>query len=168
MAAAIVSTLIGLWLSFFLVRLFRKRLGETKAYTTPLVVGHLIAYTLLLYSWKSGSINESTIRAGLITLSVMPAFIIASTAGRAREISRPEPVNPEGTGEKEDGVAVPEGEANPEIPQDKPARDEKPQTFSEGLIKGVWAFVAIWIFYLFYLSLFGLILRIATVVSPQG
>ena len=165
-ATALILTLTGLCLSFFLVRLFRKRLGDTRVYTTPLVVGHLIAYTFLLYSWKSGAINEGTIRAGLITLSVIPAFIVASSAGRVQAISQPAPVNAEKVGESE--VPTPEEKADAEPRLDIPARDEKPQTFSEGMIKGVWAFVAIWIFYIFNFSLFGLILRIAQAVSSQG
>jgi len=161
---ALISTFAGLGLSFFLVHIFRKRLGETKVYTTPLVVGHVIAYSFLLFGWTSGGINENAIRAGLICLSVMPAFIIASSVGRKQMVSKPLPRDDGKSGEGENEAPAPVGEAA----QDKPSEDQPPQTFSEGLIRGVWAFVAIFIFYIFYFSLFGLVLQIATAISPQG
>ena len=164
---ALITTLLGLCLSFLLAHLLRKRLGEIKTFIGPLVVGHVIAYGLFLYSWKPEAINDATLRAGLIVLSVIPAFIVASAMGRQRKPKEHSAENHKEKKALEKDTRPPETDkTDKETPGIPP--EEKTPDFSEGLIKGLWAFASIWVFYILYMALFIILVSVSQSLVPSG
>ena len=138
--AALTVALAGFILSYVLIYKRRLLLGEIKQLQSLIVVGHLIAYTLILTAWKQDGVNDPLIRASLIIMAVMPALIFVSTVGKpvpsdAKPVEIGQSTQPVDAGKTEDG--------------------NKPPNFSEGIMRGIWGFVAIWIFYLFYSLLFA-------------
>jgi len=146
-AGSSLACLIGLILSFILKHIFRKRLRGSKYLGGVIVAGHLLAYTLFLINpHGSGTIEDRTITAGLVVLALIPSFILATAIGRAniKAESQAEPAV-----KSKDKTDKATGDETP-----KPAEADQMPGFGEGLIRGIWAFVAIWIFYTVYMMIF--------------
>jgi hypothetical protein len=158
--AALITTMIGLSLSFVFLHIFRRRFADVKPFRFPVLIGHVIAYALFIYGYRAEGINDGILRAGLITLSVIPAFIIASAMGMPKKTDERE---------KEEGMQEgisPSGEtAEPDVKQTAPAQQGRQSGFSEGMIKGLWAFVAIWVFYILYRVIFVLLVTMSHILS---
>ena len=134
-------------MSFILRYVFRNRLTGAKYLGGVIVAGHLLAYTLFLINpHSSGTIEDRTITAGLIVLSLIPSFILATAVGR-KDIKAESPTKPAVKGDDKTDKAT--GEETP-----KPAGTDQIPGFGEGLIRGIWAFVAIWIFFTVYMMIF--------------
>ena len=146
-AGSSLACLIALILSFILKHIFRNRLTGAKYLGGVIVAGHLLAYTLFLINpHSSGSIEDKTITAGLIVLALIPSFILATAIGR-KNIKAESRARPSVKGDDETDKAT--GDETPE-----PAEADQMPGFGEGLIRGIWAFVAIWIFYTVYMMIF--------------
>jgi hypothetical protein len=146
--SSLVLILIGLGLCFLVIHLFRRRLDRQKSLVAALVTAHLLAFVLLLSSLKNGALSEERITWGIIVLSLAPALLLATAIGKRADALRTPGSQP----------AVNDN-GSPEAKQPG-SPDEKKPSFAEGLIKGLWAFVAIWAFFLFYSIILSVLLSI--------
>lgn len=159
-AGSSLMCVIGLILSFVLKHIFRKRLIGVQYLGGVIVAGHLLAYTLFLINpHSSGTIEDSTITAGLIVLALVPSFILATVVGRPN-------IKTESTGEPAVKSKVKTDKATgDETP--RPAGTEQMPGFGEGLIRGIWAFVSIWIIYILYNTIFYISIKSFDVAWKQ-
>ena len=148
-AGTSLTCFIGIGICFLLKRIFRKRLGGIKYFAGLIITAHLIAYTLFIINpHNEGTIQDKTIKAGLIVLALIPSLLLATIVGKPAANTKPSSKSANGLDvEKNDG---PEGKE-----KGKPATPlpEQP-SFAEGMVRGLCAFVAIWVFYTLYMFIF--------------
>lgn len=154
-AGTSLTCFIGVGICFLLKRIFRKRLGDVKHFAGLIIAAHLIAYTLFIINpHNEGTIENKTITAGLIVLALIPSLLLATIVGKPAAGGKP-------ASKSANGLDVDQGDekGEPEEELALPPLPEQPPSFGEGMVRGLCAFVAIWVFYSLYMFIFYVSIR---------
>ena len=149
-AGTSLTCFIGIGICFLVKRIFRKRLGDIKYFAGLIIAAHLIAYTLFIINpHNEGTIPDKTYNAGLIVLALIPSLLLATIVGKPAANPKPSSKSPNGLDVEKNERPEGKGKGKPDasLPEQQP-------TFGEGMVRGLCAFVAIWVFYILYMFIF--------------